>query len=129
MRGIAAPEYHIRRRMARFSRRVAAGDGYGTRFCICSGALQCAIAACRTQLPAAKARRYNVKCCDSLGPRRGHALAHVPRPAQNNVECGGVPPLLRIVAGAITAGEARLAEEKAGARSRTPHKTCLDGGP
>ena len=31
--------------------------------------------------------------------------------------------------GAITAGEARLAEKKAGARSRTPHKTCLGGEP
>ena len=40
-----------------------------------------------------------------------------------NVECGGLPPLSHDGARSVAASEASLAQEKAGASSRTPHDT------
>jgi hypothetical protein len=46
--------------------------------------------------------------------------------ASANVECGGLPPLSRAGARSGAAGEASLAQETAGASSRTPHTPVVE---
>lgn len=57
-------------------------------------------------------RPYDIRAC-------------VERIGAVNVECGGVPPLLRYEHRlGLNRGEVRLAEEKARARPRTPYNLC-----